>query len=49
MMASLESIQEKAGAWDKINSAFREDIDWEHVEYIAIKEAGKETRLVRFG
>jgi len=49
-MASLESIQDKADAWDKITSAFRgEDIDWEHLEYIAVKEADKEPRMARFG
>ena len=41
--------QEKARAWDRLNSAFRDPVDWRYLEYIAVKEDKKEVQVVRFG
>ena len=45
----FEEWKEKANQWDRLNSAFRNPIDWRILEYIAFKEDGKEPQVVRFG
>lgn len=42
-------LEKDARAWRKFNSAFREPIDWRKIEYMAIKEAGKEVQVSRMG
>ena len=41
--------QEDANKWDRLNSAFRDPIDWRRIEYMSIKEDGKEPQVVRMG
>ncbi len=45
----MESLEDKARAWDKFNSAFRNPIDWRRIEYMAVKEVGKEAQVARMG
>jgi hypothetical protein len=46
----IETIEDKACAWDRINSAFRDPIDWRYLEYIAVKEANKkDPQVATFG
>lgn len=43
-------MKDKARAWDKLNSAFGESIDWRYLEYIVIKEATKkDPHIAKFG
>jgi len=43
------SNQEKANQWDRFNSAFRNTIDWSHIEFMLIKEVDKEPQTARMG
>ncbi len=43
------NIKQKAQCWDKLQSAFRDSVDWRYLEYIAVKVHNKEVQVVRFG
>lgn len=40
-------LEKDARAWRKFNSAFPNPIDWRKIEYMAIKEDGKEAQVAR--
>ena len=43
------NIKQKAECWDRLQSAFRDPVDWRYLEYIAVKESNKEVQVARFG
>lgn len=45
----ISEVVKKANQWDRFNSAFRSPIDWRRIEYMAIKEVGKEPQTARMG
>ena len=47
-MKETELVKD-ARAWRTFNSAFRNPIDWRRIEYMAIKEVGKEAQVARMG